>query len=99
MSVDISVRVFSSAMSGALGRGHDVSCGGMSLYTPLELAEGDTIKVAFELPNSRMQFGVSAVVKNRNGFRYGIEFVKLTSKEVAEIRRVTGVLGFCGAGC
>ncbi len=97
MSVDISVRVFSNGTHGAFGRGHDVGCGGMALYTPLELAEEDKINIVFELPASQMRFGVSAVVKNRNGFRYGIEFAQLTSEESAEIKRVTRILAL-GAG-
>ncbi len=90
--VDMSVRVFTDATGNSLARGHDISCGGMSLYTPLELEVGDGIKVAFELPHSRMRFGLSAVVRNRDGFRYGIEFVELTGEEFGELKRVTALL-------
>jgi c-di-GMP-binding flagellar brake protein YcgR len=92
ISADISARIFREGFSPSLARAHDISCGGLSLYAPVELKEGDVVKVAFELPHSRMQFGVSAVVKNRNGFRYGVEFTNLAPEEFAEITRVTKIL-------
>jgi c-di-GMP-binding flagellar brake protein YcgR len=92
INADISARVYCKGAPPSLARAHDISCGGLCLYAPLELNEGDIIKVAFELPHSRMQFGVSAVVKSCNGFRYGLEFTNLTPEEVAEIQRVTRIL-------
>lgn len=90
--LDTSIRVLREGQSPTLGRTHDLSSGGMSIYAPLELTQGDVIRLSFTLPNSRTQFEVSAVVKNRNGFRYGIEFADLTALESAEIQRVTGIL-------
>ena len=92
MTVDISVRVFHGAPAATLGRGHDVSCNGMAVYTPVELALGSEIQVSFQLPYSRVRFGLKATVRNRNGFRYGIEFKELNSAERAEMERVTRVL-------
>lgn len=92
ITADISARIFCNGLPPSLARAHDISCGGLCLYAPLELKEGDVIKIAFELPHSRMKFGVSAVVKNRNGFRYGVEFVDLARQELAEIQRVTEIL-------
>jgi hypothetical protein len=92
IGMDISARVFCKGGASSLARAHDISCGGLSLYAPMELAKGDVIKIAFELPHSRMRFGVSAVVKNRDGFRYGVEFLELTPQEFAEIKRVTKLL-------
>ncbi len=92
MNVDITVRVLPKDTRPTFGRGHDISCGGMALYAPVELQESELVKLAFELPNSRVQFNVSAVVKNRNGFRYGVEFVELAPQELKEIKRVTEIL-------
>lgn len=93
LHVDVSVRVTSSKEKRVtFARGHDISCGGMALYVPLEFVEGDNVKLNFELPNSRVQFGISAVIKNRNGFRYGVEFIELTPEESKEIERVAGIL-------
>src|SRR5512146_3184821 len=88
IAVDVSVRVSSDARRVIFARGHDISCGGMALYAPMELTEGEVVKITFELPNSRVQFNVSALVKNRNGFRYGLEFVELAPEDFKEIKRV-----------
>lgn len=92
MSVDVSVRVFRGGSFATLGRGHDISCSGMALYTPIELELNQEIQLSFVLPYSRMQFGLRAFVRNRNGFRYGIEFSSLSAPETAEMERVTKIL-------
>jgi hypothetical protein len=74
------------------GRGHDLGVGGMAIYVPLELAVGTSVNISFQLPYSRMVLGIRAIVRNSNGFRYGVEFVDLTSAEVEEIKRITNVL-------
>jgi hypothetical protein len=64
----------------------------MAIYVPLELAVGTSVNLSFQLPHSRMDLGVHAIVRNSNGFRYGVEFVDLTSAEVEEIKRVASIM-------
>lgn len=94
--VDASVRVFLNSTTRTLGRAQDISRGGMSVYVPLELAKGDVIRVMFELPHSRVRFGITGIVKNREGFRYGVEFLELTPSEARELERVLNILGLAG---
>jgi hypothetical protein len=99
MVVDVPVRVFASDNAGnraIYGRGHDISVGGMAIYAPLELAEKEIVQISFELPYSRVKFGVRGVVRNRNGFRYGVSFVGLSDGESAELARITGILSLTG---
>jgi hypothetical protein len=91
LSTNISVRVFQGAKHTA-GRGHDLGAGGMALYVPLELTVGTSLNLSFQLPYSQMVLGVRAIVRNSNGFRYGLEFVGLTSVEVDEIERIAAIL-------
>ena len=46
--------------------------------------------MGYKSPNEKMN--LAAIVKNRNGFRYGIAFVDLSREEETEIARVTGIL-------
>ena len=92
LCVDVSVRVFRNGNFATLGRGHDISSGGMALYTPIELECDQEIQLSFVLPYSRIQFGIKAFVRNRDGFRYGIEFASLSDQETAEVERVTKIL-------
>jgi PilZ domain len=96
MMVDIAIRAFPKNGVLTNGRGHDIGSGGMAMYVPLDLALGEKFDVSFQLPYSRIMLGLHAVVRNRNGFRYGIEFERLTKEEVAEINRVTAILELTG---
>jgi hypothetical protein len=91
-SLNIAVRLFLEKGQFTTGRGHDVGAGGMAIYVPLELAVGTSVKISFQLPYSRMVFGVRAIVRNSNGFRYGVEFVHLTSAEAEEIKRIANIM-------
>jgi hypothetical protein len=92
LSLNIAVRVFLEKGQSTTGRGHDVGCGGMAIYVPLDLVVGTSVNISFQLPYSRMVFGVRAIVRNSNGFRYGVEFVTLTPSEAAEIERIISIL-------
>jgi hypothetical protein len=63
----------------------------MAIYVPVELAVGTPVNLSFQLPYSRIAFGIRAIVRNSNGFRYGVEFVDLTSWEPMEITRITSI--------
>lgn len=92
LSLNIAVRVFLEKGQFTNGRGHDIGAGGMAVYVPLELTVGTPVNLSFQLPYSRMFLGIRAIVRNCSGFRYGIEFVDLTSAEAEEIGRVTSIL-------
>lgn len=72
-----------------LARGHDIGARGMAIYIPLQIAVGTPINLSFQLPYSRTVFGIRAIVRSHDGFRYGVEFVDLTPTEAEEIKRVT----------
>jgi c-di-GMP-binding flagellar brake protein YcgR len=91
VTVDISVRIVKDAIVTS-GRAHDLSSTGMSIYAPAEFEIEEIIRTEFTLPNSRMKLELAAAVKNRIGFRYGLEFQKLDKAQTAEIVRVTGIL-------
>ena len=91
LSTNVNVRVFHTGGHTA-GSGHDLGVGGMAIYVPLELAVGTSVNLSFHLPHSQMVFGVRALVRNSNGFRYGVEFVDLKAAEVEEFRRVATIL-------
>ena len=64
----------------------------MAIYAPLEIAVGTSVNLSFQLPSSRLVFGVRAIVRTRNGFRYGVEFIDLTPSEAEEIKRITAIM-------
>jgi hypothetical protein len=68
----------------------------MALYTALELAPGDTIRLLLVLPYSRLPLSIEATVRNRLGYRYGVEFVQLSPQAEQELRRITSILELTG---
>jgi hypothetical protein len=85
--VDIPVQIFTNTFSCA-GRGHELSPVGMAVHVPIDLHEGEQIRIMFQPPNSKARFGLFGRICNRENFRYGIEFVSLGAAETAELTRV-----------
>lgn len=65
------------------GQGSDVSEGGMAAYIPAELAVGDVVELELALPylTGQQPLRIKATVRNRTGFRYGLEYMMLAFAE------------------
>jgi hypothetical protein len=65
------------------GQGTDVSEGGMAAYIPTVLALSESIELELALPylSGQQPLRIRAVVRNYNGFRYGLEYVSLTDAD------------------
>ena len=75
LPVDLPVRLVTSkglSTTVVLGRGTELSEGGMAVYAGILLNPGDLLEVEFDMPfHSR----VPAIVRSRNGFCFGLEFI------------------------
>jgi len=75
LPVDLPLRVVTSkgfSSTVVSGRGTEMSEGGMLLYAGILLNPGDLLQLEFDAPyHSR----VSAIVRSRNGFCFGLEFI------------------------
>ena len=65
------------------GRGSDVSQGGMAAYIPSELAVGASVDLELSLPyvSGEQPIRITAAVRNRNGFRYGLEYLAVSDSD------------------
>lgn len=75
LPVDIPVRVIASkgfSSTVVLGRGTEMSEGGMVLYAGLLLNPGDLLEIEFDTP---VPSRIAAIVRSRNGFCFGLEFI------------------------
>lgn len=90
--VEVRVRVLLGDRAGVFGQGSDISEGGMSLFIPAELKVGQTITCDLQLPYCTEKIKLRAVVRNRNGFRYGVEFSGTSDHEKSLITRVCKAL-------
>ena len=64
-------------------RGHtvDISESGISVMLPVEVPVGEVVRLEFKLPLGDVD--VMAMVRQRNAFRYGFQFVDLDSSQGA----------------
>ena len=72
--VELPVRVFPRGGDSKLtveGRGIEMSEGGMTLYAGVPLKPGDLMDLEFQTSGAR----VAAIVRNRTGFCFGLEFL------------------------
>jgi hypothetical protein len=63
------------------GRGEDISAFGMAMFVGAELDVGDVVQIDFILPYQPQKLLVKATVRNRRGFRYGVEFTNTSDHE------------------
>jgi c-di-GMP-binding flagellar brake protein YcgR len=68
-------------------RSYELGEGGISVYASETLEMGTFMMLAFQLPGMEQGMRLRAVVRDRRGFRCGLEFVDLKVAERAEILR------------
>lgn len=71
MEVEVIVRTDSALLP---GRTHDISEFGMSAIVPIELRDGEEVELQIKLPSATQT--VRGIVRHRNVFRHGFEFVQ-----------------------
>jgi hypothetical protein len=95
--LDVPVRVISYRDNKAnivSGRGNEVSEGGMAIFAGVEIRPGEQIWVEFTPPYSSEPLRVRATVRNRTGYKYGIEFRADDAEERERVARLRELLRF-----
>jgi PilZ domain len=83
IEVDISIKPRTCGM--LKGRTVDISESGIAAMLPIEAPLGENVELNFTLPSGPLT--IHAIVRQRNAFRYGFEFVD--SESVHEVIRRT----------
>jgi c-di-GMP-binding flagellar brake protein YcgR len=94
-SIDVAVRISlvkNSQKHIFSGRGSELSEAGMAAYIPAELNLGDRVSIDMMLPYSREGLSLVGIVRNRSGFRYGMEFKDITDAQRQSILRTCSAL-------
>lgn len=82
--VSLSMRLLIHSPAGIeyiYAHGRDISEEGMAVYVPAELNIGDAAALEITVPYSQEKLLLTAIVRNREGFLYGIEFTNLGNHE------------------
>ncbi|HEX4426410.1 MAG TPA: PilZ domain-containing protein, partial [Terriglobales bacterium] len=85
----VEVKIHSKTEGLVIGRAAEISEAGMSVMLVPELTEGEVVELDFELPFGSAN--VLAVVRSRNAFRYGFQFVQPHAAE-SRIRQSCRIL-------
>jgi hypothetical protein len=67
----------------------EIATHGVSVSSPMPLPEGSQVELEISLPGSRTPLRVVAMIRNKNGTRYGVEFLSTTDTQRYEIAQFT----------
>src|SRR3954466_2051379 len=87
--VEIRVKVSVSRKSQQVslsGTAHDISEGGMAMFVVGDLEVGETIEIDFAMPYSQRRV-LRGVVRNRDSYQYGVQFLNPTAEDRHDIVR------------
>lgn len=73
------------------GQASDISRGGMRLFLTRELPSGTSVTLEFLIPYNTTEFILRGVVRNRDGFTHGVEFLNLSPHHQRMIERTCKV--------
>lgn len=93
--MDVPVRVITQALTKTTivqGRGSELNNGGMAVFAGMELSIGAQVLVEFTPPYSGQPIRVRCTVRNRVGYRYGVEFITENDDDYESVHRIETVL-------
>lgn len=65
-------------MATASGRANSLSHGGIGAYIPCSIPVGTAVNLELTFPYSSIEAKLEAVVRSCEGFRYGLEFMRVS---------------------
>jgi hypothetical protein len=79
------------------GRGHELNEGGMAVFGGIELAVDEEITIEFTPPYTGQPIRVRARVRDRDGYKYGVEFILATESDYESVGQIRSVLTAMGS--
>ena len=79
------------------GRGMELNEGGMALFAGAELKVGQRVEIEFTPPYDGQPLRVRGVIRNRNGYNYGSEFLLLNRDDKIQSEHIRHVLQAMGS--
>lgn len=93
--LDIPVRVISTKdgkVRLVQGRGNELNEGGLTIFAGVELALGEEIAVEYTPAYSGAPIRARAVVRDRKGYKYGVELLMGTDEDHENAGRIRAIL-------
>ncbi len=93
VEMPVELRTKPEAVNSIYGRALDVCQEGLGLLAACDLAVGQKIEVDFTIPQAGQRFRFPAEVRNRNGYRYGLQFKALPGQYPSTFAEALAILG------
>ena len=77
--LDVNIRIYARNCPVVRGQTVDISESGISAMLKVEVPIGEVVRLEFSLPLGEVE--VYALVRQRNAFRYGLQFVESSSAQ------------------
>lgn len=74
------------------GRGRELCCGGMAVFAGIEVCLNEQVEVEFTPPYAGQPIRVRGFVRNRTGYRYGIEFITEDDADYNNVGQIETIL-------
>ncbi len=78
------------------GRGNELNAGGLAVFVGMELAIGAHMVVEFTPPYSGEPIRVRCLVRDRNGYTYGLGFLLETDDDERNVAQIKAALAGLG---
>jgi len=93
VDIRVSVQVFRDEGNVSFwGRSSELGMDGIGATLTGELAPGEVVSMELSMPLSAVPMKLRAIVRYRQGLRYGFEFLTLTAEQRATVERVCEML-------
>jgi hypothetical protein len=98
--IDVPVRLITQRpTNGAIvhGRGRELGCGGMAVFAGVELSLDEQVAVEFTPPRAAQPIRVRSFVRNRSGYKYGVEFITENDRDYQNVGLLQSTLKTLGS--
>lgn len=98
--IDVSVRLITQKPTNAAvvqARGKQLSRGGMTVFAGVELCIDEQVAVEFTPPHAEQPIRVRSFVRNRSGYKYGVEFIADNDADHQSVRQLEVILKTLGS--
>ncbi len=93
VEMPVELRTRPEESNAVYGRALDLCEQGLGLLAACDLAVGQRIEVDFTIPQIGQHFKFPAEVRNRNGYRYGLQLHPIPGQEPATFAEMLSILG------
>lgn len=93
VEMPVELRTCAEEVNAIYGRALDLCEQGLGLLAACDLTIGQRIEVDFTIPQVGQRFKFPAEVRNRNGYRYGLQFEAIPGQQPSSFAEMLSILG------